>query len=47
MYLSSLFILLCAQHTEEKPHWHADWPTAQQIARKENKPIFAVIVCQH
>ena len=39
--------LLCAQPAEEKPLWHADWPTAQRIARKEGKPIFAVMVCKH
>jgi len=39
--------LLCAQPAAEKPNWHADWPTAQRIARKEGKPIFAVLVCKH
>ncbi len=32
---------------EEKPLWHADWATAQRIAKKTNKPIFAVMVCKH
>jgi hypothetical protein len=32
---------------EEKPFWHADWATAQRIAHKTNKPIFAVLVCKH
>ena len=36
-----------AQPSEEKPMWHADWPTAQRIARREGKPIFAVLVCKH
>ncbi|MBI2809186.1 MAG: hypothetical protein HYX68_29745 [Planctomycetes bacterium] len=51
-------ILLCAgfgyavgfwspAHAQEKPIWHADWPTAQRIARQTNKPIFAVLVCRH
>lgn len=48
-----LVVLTCAaalgsgQPAEMKPHWHADWGTAQRIARKDNKPIFAVLVCQH
>lgn len=33
--------------TAEKPHWHADWPTAQRIAQKSNRPVFAVFVCKH
>jgi hypothetical protein len=36
-----------AQPNEDKPHWHADWATAQRIAKKANKPIFAVLVCRH
>lgn len=32
---------------EDKPIWHADWPTAQRIALKTNKPVFAVMVCKH
>lgn len=39
--------LFSAQPTEEKPYWHADWATAQRIARQANKPIFAVLVCRH
>jgi hypothetical protein len=39
--------LLASQPAEEKPIWHADWPTAQRIALKTNKPIFAVMVCKH
>ena len=39
--------LFSSQPVEEKRVWHADWPTAQRIARKENKPIFAVLVCKH
>lgn len=32
---------------DEKPVWHSDWPTAQRIALKSNKPVFAVLVCKH
>lgn len=39
--------LLASQPAEEKPIWHVDWPTAQRIALKTNKPIFAVLVCKH
>jgi hypothetical protein len=39
--------LLASQPADEKPIWHADWPTAQRIALKTNKPIFAVLVCKH
>lgn len=51
--LSCVFALACgaalvSQELEaEKPAWHADWPTAQRIAKQANKPIFAVLVCQH
>jgi hypothetical protein len=38
---------LLAGPMEEKPFWHSDWPTAQRIAKKLNKPVFAVFVCQH
>jgi hypothetical protein len=34
-------------HADDDPHWHADWATAQRIAAKSNKPIFAVFVCKH
>ena len=36
--------LMFAQAAEEKPLWHADWATAQRLARKAGKPIFAVLV---
>lgn len=39
--------LVSSQPGEEKPIWHADWPTAQRLARQANKPIFAVLVCRH
>ena len=39
--------LVSSAHDEEKPVWHKDWPTAQRLARDANKPIFAVLVCQH
>lgn len=39
--------LVLAGPAEEKPTWHADWPTAQRIAKKSNKPVFAVFVCRH
>jgi hypothetical protein len=39
--------LFASQESEEKPVWHKDWPTAQRIAKRENKPIFAILVCQH
>jgi hypothetical protein len=39
--------LLASQPAKEKPIWHADWPTAQRIALKTNRPIFAVMVCKH
>ncbi len=39
--------LLASQPSEEKPVWHAEWRTAQRIAKQENKPIFAVLVCRH
>jgi hypothetical protein len=39
--------LLLAGPAEEIPHWHADWPTAQRLAKKANKPVFAVFVCKH
>ena len=39
--------LLASQEAEEKPTWHKDWPTAQRIAKRESKPIFAILVCQH
>jgi hypothetical protein len=39
--------LLANQPADEKPIWHADWPTAQRTAAKANKPIFAVMVCKH
>jgi hypothetical protein len=39
--------LAVPQPADEKPMWHADWATAQRIARKEGKPIFAVMVCKH
>ena len=39
--------LFCSAQTEEKPVWHKDWPTAQRSAKDTNKPIFAVLVCQH
>jgi hypothetical protein len=39
--------LLAGQPAEEKPLWHADWPTAQRIALKTGKPVFAVMVCKH
>lgn len=31
----------------DAPVWHVDWRTARRIARKENKPILAVLVCKH
>ena len=40
-------MLFSCQPSEEKPVWHSDWATAQRIAREANKPIFAVLVCQH
>jgi len=36
-----------SQPAEEKPVWHEDWPTAQRIAKRDGKPIFAVLVCRH
>ena len=39
--------ILLAGPTDEKTTWHADWPTAQRIAKKLNKPVFAVFVCRH
>jgi hypothetical protein len=39
--------LTALQDTDEKPTWHKDWPTAQRIAKRDNKPIFAILVCQH
>jgi hypothetical protein len=39
--------LAALQDTDEKPIWHKDWPTAQRIAKRDHKPIFAVLVCQH
>ena len=45
--LSSGAALLSSQPAEDKPVWHADWPTAQRLARKEGKPILAVLVCNH
>lgn len=49
--MKSSFALLVVGLTfgaaEEKPIWHKDWPTAQRIAKRENKPIFAILVCQH
>ena len=41
----SAFVL--AQPGDEKPTWHADWPTAQRFAKREGKPIFAVMACKH
>ena len=35
------------QASDEKPTWHADWASAQRSARKQGKPIFAVMVCKH
>ena len=32
---------------EEKPVWHKDWPAAQRLAKASQKPIFALLVCQH
>ena len=40
-------VLWSAQPADDKPTWHADWATAQRIARQRNKPIFAVLVCRH
>ena len=40
-------VLLAEQDAEVKPTWHKDWPTAQRIAKRDNKPIFAILVCQH
>ena len=48
-----VLLLLCAaalfsaQPNADEPHWHVDWATAQRIAAKTNKPIFAVLVCKH
>jgi hypothetical protein len=39
--------LVSSQPVKEKPVWHTDWPTAQRLARQANKPIFAVLTCQH
>ena len=39
--------LLASAQDEMKPVWHKDWPTAQRLAKRDNKPIFAVLVCQH
>jgi hypothetical protein len=39
--------LVSSKPVEEKPIWHTDWPTAQRLARQANKPIFAVLTCQH
>ena len=39
--------LWSAELTDDTPVWHADWPTAQRIAKKTNKPIFAVMTCKH
>ena len=39
--------IFSAPPAEEKPVWHADWPTAQRLAKQANKPIFAVLVCKH
>ena len=39
--------LWSAQPVEDKPTWHADWATAQRIAKRTNKPILAVLVCRH
>jgi hypothetical protein len=46
----ALFMPICAAASlaaQDEPLWHADWPTAQRIAAKANKPIFAVFVCKH
>ena len=39
--------LVLAGLSEENPFWHADWPTAQRIAKRTNKPIFVIFVCRH
>jgi hypothetical protein len=39
--------LVSSEPLEEKPIWHTDWPSAQRLARQANKPIFAVLTCQH
>ena len=44
--LLPLIALLLAAPSEEV-HWHSEWRAAQRIARQENKPIFAVLVCRH
>jgi hypothetical protein len=31
----------------DAPGWHRDWRTAQRIAMKADKPIFAVLACLH
>lgn len=43
----ALAALSFGEPAEEKPLWHTDWATAQRIAQKTNKPIFAVLVCKH
>ena len=45
--LITLAALAAGEPTETKPNWHADWPTAQRIAKAANKPIFVVFVCRH
>jgi hypothetical protein len=45
--LAGASALFSAQPGDEKSPWHADWATAQRIAAKENKPVFAVLVCKH
>jgi hypothetical protein len=56
MKIPSAFLLMCltfgaalfsAQPGAEKPVWHEDLATAQRIARRDGKPIFAVLVCRH
>ena len=47
LILSTGAFLLSEEPAKEKVVWHADWPTAQRIARQVNKPIFAILVCKH
>jgi hypothetical protein len=36
-----------AQPAADKPVWHEDWASAQRDAKRDGKPVFAVIVCRH
>ena len=36
-----------AQPEHSEPVWLTEWPEAQRMALKANKPIFAVMACKH